>query len=751
MKKKHSLLNLTSFIFEKRIYGGSIFVVEKYKVFRFTILRRIKSNSGIQITICKFFSFSKPLTAIEAALRVEDRDFGAVDIPVDWDYNPLVSVIVPNYNHGKYLRQRLDSIYQQTYKKIEVILLDDASSDDSVSILEEYAEKYSDCTRLFINKNNSGKVFHQWNKGLGLAHGEYVWIAESDDYCDRNFLWEVLQGLKHQSVMLSFARSVFVEDGKKIWSQEEYLRDLPIMWNTPFVMTAHTLVNKAFAVKNIVPNVSSAVFRNIGIIPKEITNIWATMSLCGDWLFYLWMIRGGAVSYTCRVNNYYRIHPKSTSLKIQKTLNYYVETHQISCFVAQHYDVDLPVFETVKKNLIQHYRELHKNENTSEVEKVYNFDVLRKCAERRKANVVMCGYALTQGGGEIFPIYLANELKRQGLSVTFIEFRGAVRDEEIRKKLDKSIPLIQLSSVLYLKGALVSLGAEIIHSHEGNTDSAVACAIKNRDQKCKHIITLHGMYEAISKKELDCILSHVLYSCSCFVYIADKNIAPFENILKSVNLHKIGNGLPKIHVIPQSRKELGIEENAFCLTLASRALPEKGWMEAVEAVKGVSNKSKRPIHLLLIGDGECFDKLRAMKLPSYIHLLGRKSDVRSYFAMSDVGLLPSRFKGESFPLVVIESLMCGIPVIASDVGEIRNMITDETGDMAGVLFRLMDWEIPVDDLEKIILELLDEKKYLQVKMHVQNVVGKFDITYTANQYINVYNDALGKVLNDQLS
>ena len=272
MKIRHLLLNLISFIYEKKVSGGSIFVVEKYKIFRFTLLRLIKSNSGIRITICKFINLDKPLSVVEASLKMDDGNFGEIDIPVA-ENEPLVSVIVPNYNHGKYLRQRLDSIYQQTYKNLEVILLDDASSDDSVCILKEYAQKYSDCTRLFINEKNSGKVFHQWNKGLSQARGEYVWIAESDDYCDRNFLKEVLQGLRHQSVMLSFARSVFVQNGKKIWSQEEYLRDLPIMWNAPFIMTSHTLVNKAFAIKNVVPNVSSAVFRNVGAIPKEVTDV----------------------------------------------------------------------------------------------------------------------------------------------------------------------------------------------------------------------------------------------------------------------------------------------------------------------------------------------------------------------------------------------------------------------------------------------------------------------------------------------
>ncbi len=94
---------------------------------------------------------------------------------------PFVSIIVPNYNHEKYLRQRLDSIYGQTYKNYEVILLDDCSSDDSRTILNEYRDRYPDRTRCEFNETNSGGVFRQWRKGISLAKGDYIWIAESDD------------------------------------------------------------------------------------------------------------------------------------------------------------------------------------------------------------------------------------------------------------------------------------------------------------------------------------------------------------------------------------------------------------------------------------------------------------------------------------------------------------------------------------------------------------------------------------------
>src|SRR6516162_5433847 len=97
-----------------------------------------------------------------------------------------VSVIVPNYNHAKYLRRRVDSILAQTYQDFELILLDDCSTDESREILASYANNPR--VRTEFNVRNSGSTFKQWNKGVRATHGKYVWIAESDDYADERLL-----------------------------------------------------------------------------------------------------------------------------------------------------------------------------------------------------------------------------------------------------------------------------------------------------------------------------------------------------------------------------------------------------------------------------------------------------------------------------------------------------------------------------------------------------------------------------------
>jgi glycosyltransferase involved in cell wall biosynthesis len=117
-----------------------------------------------------------------------------------------VSVIIPNYNHARFLPRRIESVLCQTYQDFELILLDDCSTDDSRSLLSEYA--CDPRVRMEFNEKNSGSPFKQWNKGVRLARGEYVWIAESDDYADERMLERLAAVLEAEpKFALAYCRS----------------------------------------------------------------------------------------------------------------------------------------------------------------------------------------------------------------------------------------------------------------------------------------------------------------------------------------------------------------------------------------------------------------------------------------------------------------------------------------------------------------------------------------------------------------
>lgn len=98
----------------------------------------------------------------------------------------LISVIVSIYNIETYLRRCLDSIVNQTYKELEIILVDDASEDNSMQICEEYANM-DDRIKIIHSTQNLG-VSYTRNKGLDVAKGEYIAFVDADDAIEKNFI-----------------------------------------------------------------------------------------------------------------------------------------------------------------------------------------------------------------------------------------------------------------------------------------------------------------------------------------------------------------------------------------------------------------------------------------------------------------------------------------------------------------------------------------------------------------------------------
>jgi len=99
-----------------------------------------------------------------------------------------ISVVVPNYNYEQYMSSRLNSVFDQTYPVFETIVLDDCSSDNSVTRIQEVAEMANRHIRFAPNTTNSGNTFKQWKKGMSLVRGDLVWIAEADDWANSEFL-----------------------------------------------------------------------------------------------------------------------------------------------------------------------------------------------------------------------------------------------------------------------------------------------------------------------------------------------------------------------------------------------------------------------------------------------------------------------------------------------------------------------------------------------------------------------------------
>ncbi len=666
-------------------------------------------------------------------------------------FEPQVTVVVPNYNHAGYLRKRLDSIYQQTYPNILVLLLDDCSQDESRAILSEYAERYPDKTRVLFNETNSGNVFRQWARGIHNAVSDLVWIAESDDFCDPDFLDKLVPYFKDEGVQLAYARSVFVdeEDEPSAFTFEQYLSDISLTrWKRAYVETAHREVADALGQKNTIPNVSSSVFRKGGLDALLADEEWLGMRICGDWIFYLHLIRGGKIAYTPETSNYYRFHTSNTSVATYSRKAYYEEHEAVACEVARLYAAP---DETLKAH--GYFVERFFLENGADLiasgtrfESLYSAERIQECRRSRLPNLLIASYAFSTGGGEVFPIRMAIGLRQRGYAVTFFNFNGAPVNESMRRLLPADIPVVELGGrFVGVDAMLERFGIELVHSHHASVDHFFAMGRLRTRESTRHVITTHGMYEAMDREIFATNVVRMAPKIDRWVYIADKNLPPFEErgLFSKDRFTKIGNGMFRPDSRAVERRDLGIEADAFVICLASRALKEKGWREAIKMTEQARRQSGRSVHLVLLGDGPVYEDLLSDGVPEFVHLMGFQQNAFDYYAMADAGVLPTWFQGESFPLTVIECLMAGRPVIASDVGETRNMLTAEDGEVAGYLVSLEDGRFPVSVAADHLAELVsDQALYKRKQALAVAIAPRFDMNRVLDDYGAVYSEVL---------
>lgn len=266
---------------------------------------------------------------------------------------PKVSVIIPNYNHAPFLRQRIDSVLEQTFTDFEVILLDDCSTDNSVQILEEYAQKHSHVT-FYPNTKNTGSTFAQWNKGVQLAKGDYVWIAESDDFCAPNLLETLVPLLdENPNVGLAFAQSFIVDErGKKINNFIEnykFIYDDFERWQSDFIVNGQKECTDYLIFSNTIPNASGALMRKS--VYQNCGGAETGWRLNGDWFFYIKMLLQSDLAFSAKPLNYFRQHQQTQRYKAKTNHVVFDEIIYTLEFVENNAPVDPAKMQQAYKNV----------------------------------------------------------------------------------------------------------------------------------------------------------------------------------------------------------------------------------------------------------------------------------------------------------------------------------------------------------------------------------------------------------------
>ena len=241
---------------------------------------------------------------------------------------------------------RLKSIARQTYPIEEIIILDDASTDDSLDRIRHAMAEVGRMRpeihiKLIKNKQNSGKAMRQWLKGVEKARGDYIWIAEADDLARPKFLAEVMRGFDDAEVVLSYSESALINANGIMmtpnfrWSRD---REKTGHYKKSYVGSGIDEIKEIMAIRCTIPNVSAVVFKKTPELIKGITEA-LDYAQAGDWYLYLRLVDGKKLAYQKKSLNLFRIHSGSVTNKNKNAKVHLDEIERIHKFLKDKYDL----------------------------------------------------------------------------------------------------------------------------------------------------------------------------------------------------------------------------------------------------------------------------------------------------------------------------------------------------------------------------------------------------------------------------
>lgn len=220
---------------------------------------------------------------------------------------PMVSVIVPNFNHDRHLGQRLSSILNQTFQDFEIIILDDCSTDNSRNIIEKF-RKHEKVSAIIYNERNSGSPFLQWKNGVSHAQGTWIWIAESDDYAHPSFLERMLAAATaHPNTGLAYCDSAIVESDEVQTETFASLKNRNFgtsRWSRNYTNSGKDEIENYLLAASTINNSSAVLFNRQVLLKQDVFDI--PLRYIGDKYAFIKVLACSDVVYVSDTLNYFR-------------------------------------------------------------------------------------------------------------------------------------------------------------------------------------------------------------------------------------------------------------------------------------------------------------------------------------------------------------------------------------------------------------------------------------------------------------
>lgn len=397
-------------------------------------------------------------------------------------------------------------------------------------------------------------------------------------------------------------------------------------------------------------------------------------------------------------------------------------------------------------------------------------------------NIALVIPSLLVGGAEVFIVRLANRLAQRNHRVFLLHLNPDLRSPLLEARISDQVTVVPFHYKLsllqtirwkalymttqwnvslyeevlfrrnkfkaqcfarFLENFCVKNQIDVVNSHLLITDWSVAHYFWKKPRPQKFVISMHGCYNSVELNTRPFLmrvnqdLSKVLGTADRTVLLTPKNAVPLQGVrLKNEPVY-IPLGFEKPKDLPtQDEPTL---HRPLTLALVSRAIARKGWEEAIAAViqltaEGIECK------LILVGGGVYQQQLQAEygHLP-YLQFVGATAQVLTWVKACDIGLFPSYIESESYPNTVIEYLAYGKPVVGTDIGEVRNMISTSQGQLAGRLLNYDPNGISITQLADYLREYAHNHTLLAEHGELaQLAFEKFDLDHCVDAYEAAY-------------
>ena len=611
---------------------------------------------------------------------------------------PTVTAIVPNYNYADYLPDRIGSILEQTRKPDEIIILDDASTDDSVAVARRLLDGCDIPHRVIANNENKG-IYRQWLSGISLSSSEWIWIAEADDKCEPEFL-ETLLRETHSGVNVVYSQSRRIDgDGRETAPDNlGHTNDLSTSrWRTPYREAGIREVVDVLAYRNTIPNVSAALLRRDAI--RGIEPELSQSRFCGDWLLYAHLMSSGDVAYVAEALNHFRRHQKSATRREGQAAGYLEEILSIHEYIAERFPLREKDVDRFVSFLDRDYTITGVGQNSAHPQAIKVLDRTRALAKRRRRIAfVTTNNGSWTGGSEVLWRDAARRLASDGNDVLALSKRWVPRPDVYNRLLKAGVSLLYKEDDGWKR--LLETEPDLVVVSTGDQDEGVAYFPDLVSREIPFVIvnqlTKDPRFWDLRHERTPVIAQ--AYRHAKLGLFASRNNQRLMQERLGFELANGGVHFNPFHVDAADPPPQPGHEGELNIAVPAKLLFVHKGQDLLVPIFAKERWKKRPITVNFYGEGADEDTLRAMADDAGVtqfRFHGRVPDIAEIWEKNDALLMPSRMEG--LPIMLVSAMVWGRVPIVTDIGGHAEVVED---GVSGFIARDPDSEAIERALEK---------------------------------------------------